>query len=39
MFTIDTNTIIYYAAGDKKVVAFFYEHRANVFLSAKHCHH
>lgn len=31
MFTLDTNTIIYYAAGDEKVVAFFSKHKNDIF--------
>lgn len=31
MFTVDTNIIIYYAAGDEKVVAFFSKYKEHIF--------
>lgn len=31
MFTLDTNTIIYYAAGDAKIVSFLRENRNKIF--------
>lgn len=36
MFTLDTNAVIYYAAGDKNAVSFLSEHKHEIFYLPQH---